>query len=617
MSFFQWPNIDLHAGNIIEATISDVDHTNLKASCYELTGMIPIHYHCTETDVEDDGGDFDSKYPDEQDERGASAFTIGDRVLVLYRETGNKSPIIIGFAEEDKACCNFKFQLTGEEEGLLTEGVGFSVFDEEQTSQPITDLQYDGENDRWVFSLDTEQEGVTCEGPFWVRYVKAGFKTTQYQGIDDSENFFQEGNRVVMGDGTLYYDTLALLEGEIEYWEDWEDDLLCGHRNWILYLWIDSAIPEINAECPSLPISGEGEEGATGNVDISNQIFSISLYSNETQNTTCLANCTLDFETEDEEEMIPSWKRLILKISDIWINENLTAWSYTVFSITFKTEDDKRSAIFFYPSTIEPREISSYKSVYVSPDIISTDDPTILDLKELFGSFLDVSQKIKGIYFFFMSSQSDRMDLSLDYIHFQKWEDWIDWNDKENGSPSLCVNNNWTIMQVENTEVCPDLPVTLVDRGRGTTNLTMADNVVSVSHVIGAENSSNYYFYWDAGDDEDKMITGITKAVLKIEASISGSGSDESSGEPCWTFEIRFQSSAEATLVVGRIGETIPWWADAYIGDNEGEEMEIDLTEYGFSSEDKIDSVYFSFNFDTWDHPTCNGNLNIYYIDFK
>lgn len=118
MSFFQWNNIDLNAGKLKVDTIVSVDQDALTATCEKTPGNIPIHYHCSEEDVEDDGSDFDSKYPDEMDEMGASAFSKGDEVLVMFRKTGDKDPIIIGFAKEDKTC-GFQFKIIRDDDTII------------------------------------------------------------------------------------------------------------------------------------------------------------------------------------------------------------------------------------------------------------------------------------------------------------------------------------------------------------------------------------------------------------------------------------------------------------------------------------------------------------------
>jgi len=105
MSFFQWDDIDQGAANIMIGKISNIDRANLKADVESLSlTSVPIHYHCSEEVLEDNGDALKNVYPNDQDLEGAGAFSSGDDVLVMYTEPGNKEPYIIGFPEESREC---------------------------------------------------------------------------------------------------------------------------------------------------------------------------------------------------------------------------------------------------------------------------------------------------------------------------------------------------------------------------------------------------------------------------------------------------------------------------------------------------------------------------------
>jgi len=104
MSHFEWTDVDVNAGNTVIGIISNIDYENLTANVEGVGSAIPIHYHCDEDAIEDSGRSFDIDYPDEQDEMGASAFVGNDEVVVMYRRVNNEDPVIVGFADEAKAC---------------------------------------------------------------------------------------------------------------------------------------------------------------------------------------------------------------------------------------------------------------------------------------------------------------------------------------------------------------------------------------------------------------------------------------------------------------------------------------------------------------------------------
>lgn len=107
MSSFQWEDIDLGAGNIVDGIISNIDYEKMTATVirggHVIDHDIPIHYHCEE-DNTDNGSTFSSSYPDSLDEAGADAFHEGDTVNVMFRGAKNTRPLIIGFPDSAPAC---------------------------------------------------------------------------------------------------------------------------------------------------------------------------------------------------------------------------------------------------------------------------------------------------------------------------------------------------------------------------------------------------------------------------------------------------------------------------------------------------------------------------------
>jgi len=104
MSHFQYRDIDLNAGNIVQGRISNIDYDRLTASVDRIGQNIPIHYHCADFEPTGIIAPFDQIYPDENDMQGAYAFREGDIVLVMYRRAGNRIPVIIGFPSGTRAC---------------------------------------------------------------------------------------------------------------------------------------------------------------------------------------------------------------------------------------------------------------------------------------------------------------------------------------------------------------------------------------------------------------------------------------------------------------------------------------------------------------------------------
>ncbi len=600
MSTLKWDDIDLGAGNIVTGEIISIDHNEMTASVSEVGENIPIHYHCDGELDDNDTRPFDSAYPDDTDNGGSAAFSVGDEVCVMFRRLNNRDPLIIGFKNESKLCCVFKFSLEGEDAGELTEDVSFTLYGEDQNPVSITTPEYDEDEGCWMFSVDMEaDEEASCEGPFWAKYFAPGFKTTQYHGVDESESWFSESDRVIMGDGTLYFDLLKILEGETGYWEDWAEDLLCGYRNWKLHLHTDTSIPSYQAVCPALPISGSARE-ATGSINISNEAFVINLTSTVLSDelNASQVNVNLIFETENTEEMLPVWKKCIIKLNEAVVNELLSLDSYSEMSIGFFTDDDKRISLFFYPSNFTSRDIGEVGKLLNIHDRLVIDEPIIFDFKndEEFGGWFTDGSKIKKIYIFFMSSAGDSMNAALDYIDFPKWETWDDGEE-----PDLCKNHNWLAYNSIVDFNCPSLPfsfnmVTGVVGGEvlGSGSVSIKNGTLSFSaNQVAAEYSYTVagIGYWKFENTEEPDIFP-KKLVLKFRYSGSGDihetyiqytvSSTPEAGLDRWT---------QLHLVQPPPEDIAPW--STLITDNDYEEQEIDLTSLTFIGSPDLSSIPF------------------------
>ena len=175
MSHFKWDDIDLNAGNIIIRTITSIDRSGLFARVSGIEDSIPIHYHCEEDAISDTGNTFTEDYPDEQDLMGAAAFSVGDSVLVMFRDTHNKEPVIIGFANGEVKKCGLRFKLKDKLGNILTDnyevGVSFRLINEnEEIINPAHYIaEYDSESEFWMISA---KPSYSLPDRIWVEYSR-------------------------------------------------------------------------------------------------------------------------------------------------------------------------------------------------------------------------------------------------------------------------------------------------------------------------------------------------------------------------------------------------------------------------------------------------------------
>ncbi len=186
MSFFQWADIDQNAGNIIVGRIANIDYADLKADI-EIQNQrtlrwsiaaedIPIHYHCSEEVLVDDGEELKTVYPNSQDALGAQAFSNGDSVLVLYTNPGNKDPYIIGFSGGSRPCASFVDNLT----------VSYKRFDDDA----VKDYSQMGGNGWyiWVALSEETDEPILLtvvekrSGGYWLKLNEGGHWSTDWEG---------------------------------------------------------------------------------------------------------------------------------------------------------------------------------------------------------------------------------------------------------------------------------------------------------------------------------------------------------------------------------------------------------------------------------------------------
>jgi hypothetical protein len=107
MSYFQWEDVDLNAGNIVTGTLTSVDHAKQTGNVQDIGDDIPIHFHCKHEGTNNDGTSWENAYPDGEDAQGSTAFASDDEVLVMYRRANNEDPVIVGHANEVKSCSGY------------------------------------------------------------------------------------------------------------------------------------------------------------------------------------------------------------------------------------------------------------------------------------------------------------------------------------------------------------------------------------------------------------------------------------------------------------------------------------------------------------------------------
>ncbi len=199
MSNFQWDDIDLNAGNIMNGVVSNINHQSMTATVHKdetlVAKNIPIHYHC-EVDSTDDGNPFFNTYPDDQDLLGSSAFADEDVVNVMFRGINNTRPIIIGFVNQAKAC-GYKIRLTRSDGLALTDDVlhdvNFYVYDSNQNALNIT-ASYESDTGYFIITINDNVPG----GVIWLAYECARGQLTQYPGRVSGE-FFQNQDLIPVG----------------------------------------------------------------------------------------------------------------------------------------------------------------------------------------------------------------------------------------------------------------------------------------------------------------------------------------------------------------------------------------------------------------------------------
>ena len=125
MSFFQYEDLSVLAGNTEYKEIISIDKINLTARVKGIKFPVPIHYHCDEDATVDNQKSFDASYPDDDDMKGASAFRVGDMVRVMYRLPNNQYPIIVGWEGEDKKCGPKYLLIVAEQAQSTTERTPF------------------------------------------------------------------------------------------------------------------------------------------------------------------------------------------------------------------------------------------------------------------------------------------------------------------------------------------------------------------------------------------------------------------------------------------------------------------------------------------------------------
>ena len=590
MSFFSYEDIDQNAGGCVFGELTSVNHTAMTGTVRGVGVSIPIHYHCDSSLGVDSGIPFGDAYPDELDDGGSAAFAVGDMVAVMYRRKGNYEPLIIGHQSEIKVCCSFRFTIDGENTGELTAGVSFILYNESQDSVPIKNLEYDEDQGCWTFSVNTsgstEEDPITCVGPFWAKYIAVGYKTTQYQGINESESFFGESQRLIMGDGTLYYDLMEALVGTTGYWEDWEDDLICGKHQWYA----------TNGLC----VTDE-------TVSISDNILSI--VSDTTPESVIFgANYLWYGDTFNDGKAIPSYKQKSLKLKLAFSSLKVNSWSQLM--IWF--EDDSEIVLIF--STTD-----SYSNPLPSGYYhIGDNDGEEMELDLTSAAYGSIEQPIVD-FLFYSTAVSDGTGgdiaiLSIDYIDFPMWEDW-------NGGESevdLCANNNWSVWTTGpewEYVSCPELPWTndlYVVSAHGTQSLTLANGILSF--IINAEQddmrSMDLGPIWDKDNNLDSPDIPLEDKKMKIKFNMDVIG--PGGGEDVRSYGIYIVDDAGniAFLYIYSV-DTIPGPNDYSITDNGGEEQELDLSSYGLTG----NLIYLEISFWLWEEP-CVCNLIIDYIDF-
>ncbi|MBW2342498.1 MAG: hypothetical protein JRF53_00535 [Deltaproteobacteria bacterium] len=367
----------------------------------------------------------------------ASAFSDGDEVIVELSHDANNNwinPKVIGFKSEPKACCFFRFSLVGADGPALIEGVLFSVYNEEQVAQSVINLEYDEDEEYWGFALNRDQEGYDCSGPFWVRYMKGGYKTTQYLAKDTEGDWWKETDMIIFGDGTLYEDVMQLLESETDYWEDWEDDLICGKHEWEVGAYIDGDQLHYQDSCVTLPINETGQYGSYLDLSLENEVISMTCNTvhHEDDNTTSLAQMDV-YNSESDSMPHVLGRKIKIKFSN-YSYDYSGPYPYVEGNIYIKSEAGKLLILWFaYATDKAPASPVDRKYVWIG-DEIEVGEELILDLFEERFELFEPGDPIDRIGFFGMGNLGGNINFSIDYIHFAKWEEF---------GATFCANQNW------------------------------------------------------------------------------------------------------------------------------------------------------------------------------
>ena len=596
-----------------KGTITAVDPENDVADVDVFGGTsgsdVPLYYHCLpDSELRSNGAIMGA----------AVAFSVDDEVIVMC-DTSGSAVRIVGFVEGIKACCLFKFALTGSDAEVLDTGVIFAAYNDMQTPVPVKDIAYDEDGEFWHFSLDLSQEGVDCSKEFWIKYFKGGYKTTQYHSINTAEGFFQEGDRIVLGDGTLYEDIMELLEGETGYWEDWKDNLICGYREYTCYVYTEteydpSGAPWSGTTCPTLPLNATGD-GSSASLVLSNETLSfVGITSPSPSGVSSVALLVLNYQwTGSNLKAITRFNgKLVIKFNELSDSDAGGDLSYLEGNFSLKDENGNSILFWFSESaalgTTYPRDINEHQRWVWIRDKIVLGEPLELDLSDDEYSGV-LNSPIVGWYLFGMGSYGSNISFSLDYIDFPRWENWDD-----SDEPSLCKNHNWTLTFSREYYNCPILPAILYDSQDGeanaTHNVNIVDGILSWAGSSVGINTNNYLEWW--ADTEEEKISGVTTLVIKYSAFCSGPypSPDEDNNV---TIDIVWNDGSCSFLMMGNESYSV----DAIIPYVENEEIEVDLTPYGLTASSKIRAVYLSWNLNYNEDEIRTMSLDLDYIDFK
>jgi len=189
MSFFQHSDIDLLAGDTIQGEITEIDYEEMSAIVSNVSSArIPIHIHCHDLDIEDDGAKWGSTYPDYMDIGGAGAFLEGDSVYVMSRKAGGFTSggadelVIIGPVGQGRRC-GFYFYLEDEDRNEITDD-NFVEFIVANSSQQYISVEWEyiSEPKHCWHVYFTDPSETYDEAGYWVRYNYKESESGDYLG---------------------------------------------------------------------------------------------------------------------------------------------------------------------------------------------------------------------------------------------------------------------------------------------------------------------------------------------------------------------------------------------------------------------------------------------------